>query len=146
MVECYLLTGDQRVIVEPGPYRTEDTIVKESVLINVYRNTYLTLEKNLVLNHLTTHHTEPDMTATYAALRAHMHTSRPHVFQPGRRTAYEIPDMFNKGLMAFAGASTNNPDDEGGTGEEEEDATVDGEDDDDERAPDIDDLNVELDF
>ena len=139
---------DQRVVVEPGPYRTEDTIVKESVLINVYRNSYLTLEKNLVLNHLTTHHTEPDMTATYTALRAHMHASQPHVFQPGKRAvAYEIPDMFNKGIMAFAGPSTNSADDEDGVGEEDEDAMMDNDDDDDdERAPDIDDLNVELDF
>lgn len=84
-------------MVKPGPDRTEDAIIKESVLINTYRSSYLTLEKNLVLNHLSTHHTDPDMTLTYDTLLAHMDKHQPNKFIKGRATAL-IPDIFEAGL------------------------------------------------
>ena len=84
--------------VVAGSNKTMTNLVKESVLIEVFRDCHLTLEKNLVLNHLTTHHTEPDMTATFQALAGAMDRTSPHVHIRGRKALFEIADMIDQGL------------------------------------------------
>lgn len=87
----------------PGSNRTVDNIIKESVLLEVFRNSHLTLEKNLVLNHLTTHHTDPDMAETFAALHRHMsaESALPHEYRAGRKSRYKIPDFIDKGVTTL---------------------------------------------
>ncbi|KAJ3553994.1 hypothetical protein NM688_g3331 [Phlebia brevispora] len=105
----------KEVNVGPGPNRTVENVIKESVLLEVNRQTYSTLEKNLVLNHLTTHHSEPNMTETFAALARHMEqeNAQPHAFVPGRKTHHKLENMVDKGLaMLLRGAANNNVEDE----------------------------------
>lgn len=83
-----------------------EAIIRESVLINIFRDTHLTLEKNLVLNYLSTYHSDPDMTHTYEALRQHMDKYTPFAFDPTRKSAHELQDTFMKGLAALKQAST----------------------------------------
>ena len=100
-----------------GVNRTIPNIIKESVLINTFRNTYLTLDKNLQLNYISTRHSDPDMTDPLGALRRDMRSRRPHEFQPGaaRKAKYHIPDLTNTGLERLAtGQSGADADAEGG--------------------------------
>lgn len=147
----------QSVLVVPGPNRTVDTILKESVLINVFRNSHLTLEKNLVLNYLSTHHSEPDMAATYSEIQTHMNEHKPYKFIPGRRSAYAIGDMFEKGIRALLSGNVEDTDGTGATaaaadmtaagddieGEDEEAPAADV---DSEMHPDMADVSVDLDL
>lgn len=72
-------------------------------MIDVFRQAHLTLEKNLVLNHLTTHHTEPDMKETFAVLLRLMDSAEGTLHTPvaGRKSKYTVADMLDKGLMAL---------------------------------------------
>lgn len=105
-------------MVEPGPDRTEDAIIKESVLIGTFRTSYLTLEKNLILSYLSTHHTDPDMTVTYQELHEHMREHKPYTFTKGRTTCYLIPNVMDAGL-AYIEATGATAEEEG-----EEDSDV----------------------
>lgn len=120
-----------------GSTRTVENIVKESVLIDVFRNCHLTLEKNFVLSQLTTLHTEPDMTATYAALHRHMDNELLLEFKPGRSTKYKIPDVIDSGLNMLLQTT--------GT-EADQSAEVAGLTDDWDMQPGIEDVSVDLDM
>ncbi|KAL4245543.1 hypothetical protein ABKN59_010509 [Abortiporus biennis] len=87
--------------VTAGPNKTVENIIKESTLINVFRDTYTTLEKNLVLNHLTTLHAEPDMSITYHALLQHMERERPHEEKRGRSSDYMLCDMIDQRFYIY---------------------------------------------
>lgn len=78
-----------------------ENIIKESILVQLFKHTHSTLEKNLVLSHLTTHHSEPDMTTTFATVTAHMAEKAVHCPNPGRKTKYTIVDMIGKGMQAL---------------------------------------------
>ena len=65
--------------VVAGPNKTVKNLVKESVLIEVFRDCHLTIEKNMALNHLTTHHADPDMSTTFSAVGRSMAQSSPHI-------------------------------------------------------------------
>lgn len=121
----------------PGVTRTVDNIIKESVLIDVFRQSHLTLEKNLVLNHLTTHHTDPDMTETFRALHRHMaaETASPHQYTAGRTSKYKIPDFIDKGAAALTTSGTMGGVQEADKGIEDEQLDV---------TPDIEDISVDL--
>lgn len=80
-----------------GSNYTEDHIIAESTLIQVFRDIHLTFEKNLVLSHLTTRHGDPDMTSTFSALLAKLKETKPHVPTPGRSSKHQIADMLMKG-------------------------------------------------
>lgn len=57
----------------------------------------------MVLSHLTTHHTEPDMTETFAVLHRHMASAdaSPHKYTAGRKSKYDIPDLIDRGLATL---------------------------------------------
>lgn len=75
--------------------------MKESTLTEVYKSCHVTLEKNLVLNHISTHHTEPDMTHTYSKLHRQMNKTHPYRANPGRRSHYIIPYVIDSGAKAL---------------------------------------------
>ena len=104
--------------------------MKESMLTEVYKSCHVNLEKNLILNHISTHHTEPDMTHTYSKLHRHMDKARLYRADPGRQSQYIIPYVINIGLEALIKRkkSTNDTD-------EDEDVELRAE---------LEDLNIEL--
>ncbi|KAI0791231.1 hypothetical protein C8Q75DRAFT_805592 [Abortiporus biennis] len=87
--------------VAAGPNKTVDNIIKESNLINIFRDMYMTLEKNLILNYLTTLHGESDMKITYKVLLKHIEKENLHNRKKGRSSDYMIKDMINKGQNIY---------------------------------------------
>ena len=149
----------QAVLIVPGPNRTVEAIIRESVLINIFRETHLTLEKNLVLSYLSTHHSDPDMTEMYEALRRHMDMYSPFAFDSTRKSAHKLPDAFMKGHAALkkTGTSTTQADgitvedgEEGEEGEPQEQGEEPADDEepeqdvDDEIHPEAEDISMEL--
>ncbi|KAL4243917.1 hypothetical protein ABKN59_011586 [Abortiporus biennis] len=122
--------------VAAGPNKTVENIIKESNLIDIFRDTYMTLEKNLILNHLTTLHEEPDMKITYKVLLKHIKKENPYERKKGRGSDYVVKDMINKGQNMYI--ATLGP---GGVGAVVEN---DGEEGDHETAPSEEDVSVDL--
>jgi hypothetical protein len=60
------------------------------------------IEKNFALSHLTTAHSEPDMTKTFKAVYNSFNTTKPHIIIPGRKSEYVIPDAISKGQSDLA--------------------------------------------
>ena len=58
----------QTVLIILGPNHTVEAIIRESVLINIFCDTHLTLEKNFMLNYLSIHHSDLNMMQTYKVL------------------------------------------------------------------------------
>ncbi|PSR83997.1 hypothetical protein PHLCEN_2v5548 [Hermanssonia centrifuga] len=73
------------------------------------------------------------MTATYAALHRHMSEEQPYVSVRGRKSKYNLPNMFDGGLSALMTESSGRDD----TAATEESV---------ETEPSLDDLTVELDI
>ncbi len=61
----------------------------------------MTFEKNLVLTHLTTRHSAPDMTTTLEELQKHLKEERAHEVIPGRRSNYVVPNLMERGQQAL---------------------------------------------
>ena len=89
-----------------GSNHTLAQIIKESPLIQIFRDIHLLFEKHLFLNHLTKRHGEPDMTLTYDEVLKHLAEEKAHIFVPGRRSAYSIPDWDSVGLNLLMSSST----------------------------------------
>ena len=75
---------------------------RTSLIVHIFRDVHLTFEKNLVLTHLTTRHSDPDMTETFLALQKHLASNNIHIPIRGRKSKYSIPDAIEigQGLMA----------------------------------------------
>lgn len=119
--------------IEKESNRMVENIIKELVLIDVYCNCHLKLEKSLVLAHITSHHAKPDITETYALLDCYMATTRPYTRQPGHSSKYDIPDVFEKAIVMLLSTL------KGLNGTESEDTE------DIEASPELEDVSVELD-
>jgi hypothetical protein len=64
-------------------------------------------------------HTPPDLTETFKVLGEYMHAHGTNTFQPGRKTAYAIPDVLKKGVsLLLEGDMTAADDGEDGDGGE----------------------------
>lgn len=106
-----------------------DRIIKESPLIQIYRDCHVNIEENFVLTRRTVNHTAPDMTKTLQALGDYLQNHSPFNHQPQRRSSYVIPNMISKGVELLM---------------TREDKSRDEEVEMDEMGPDGDDLAVEL--
>ena len=78
-----------------------DTIMKESMLTEVYKSCYINLEKNLILNHISIHYTKPNMTHTYSKLHKHIDKACPYRADSSRQSQYIISYMINISLEAL---------------------------------------------
>jgi hypothetical protein len=76
---------------------TKRRVLDESTLVEIYRRCRENVEQNLHLNGLTTRHAPPDLTKTYMRMKDYLTTHGPNEFRPGRKTAYSIPDMIDRG-------------------------------------------------
>ena len=87
-------------------------MITESALIGTYRTISESMESNLHL-YTTTAHGEPNMKETFKELDRSLAQCSPHVFVPGRKSKYAIPDMLNKGVALLHYKQTgDNADDE----------------------------------
>jgi hypothetical protein len=94
-----------------GSNQTVDRIIKESPLVQTYRSTKTTIEKNFRLCHITTAHANPDMSRTFEEVRKHHESKDPYRITPGRRSSYIIPDVIDKGralMKSIAAGEENN--------------------------------------
>jgi hydroxyethylthiazole kinase-like sugar kinase family protein len=104
---------------------TVDRIIKESPLVQTYRSTKTTVEKNFQLSHLTAMHTSPNMNRTFEEVNQHHEESNPHKITPGRKSSYGIPDVIDKGRSMM---NTIVSGDEANEGDEDDDRRPEAED------------------
>lgn len=76
-------------------------ILKESPLIEIYKNTRIQFERMFWLEHKTTRHSPPKMKQTFAKLMAFMAKENANSLVPGRRTQYKIPDVMGEGINSY---------------------------------------------
>ncbi|KAG2126360.1 uncharacterized protein EDB93DRAFT_1097117 [Suillus bovinus] len=81
-----------------GPNRTINHIIKQSPLIEVYRNCHVTVENTFHLTHCTIRHAQPDMTKTIQRLASRVKEKHSHMFKPGQSAMCSIPDQVAAGM------------------------------------------------
>ena len=84
--------------VHGGDYSnyTVDRIIKESPLVEIYRQARASAGQQFALNHVTSAHADPDMTKTFEALALHLKMARPHTFQHGRKSKHSFKDPIDQ--------------------------------------------------
>jgi len=87
-----------------GSNRTVERILLESTLVQIYRSTQATIQKNFLHTHLTTRHADPDMTKTFANLASKLVVHSPHTFVSGRKSRHEVIDLMDKGCTMLSKA------------------------------------------
>lgn len=81
--------------------RTIDRIIKESPLIQVYRDMLNTVESVFILGPQTVRHGEPDMSKTYKQMVRDLYANGLFQERPGRSTVREIMNAFAVGHEIF---------------------------------------------
>ena len=74
-------------------------MLKESPLIEIFKNVRISLEDMFALDHRTFKHSPPVLAQTFHKLLKHMKETRAHEPVPGRKSAYCIPDAMEEGLV-----------------------------------------------
>ncbi|KAF9008452.1 hypothetical protein BDQ17DRAFT_1172469, partial [Cyathus striatus] len=77
---------------------TKKQILKESALIEIFKNIWIQLERMFCLKHQTTLHSPPNMNATFKKLRSHMADNKAWIRQHGQKSKYCIPNAMAKGI------------------------------------------------
>ncbi|KAF8815306.1 hypothetical protein BYT27DRAFT_7226013 [Phlegmacium glaucopus] len=104
---------------------TQERIMKESALIEVYKSIRIQFEQMFCLEHKTIRHSPPKMKNTFDKLGDYMRTESTHTEVRGRM-AYNIVDAKAKGMhMAMTGHAPGNSNASGSSGELGEDAEQD---------------------
>lgn len=80
-----------------GPNRTQALVIKQSNLIEIFRESRKHLITETMQNR-TSRHSRPDMTKTRAKLANHIQNKRVNEYVPGRKAGYVIPNLFETGL------------------------------------------------
>lgn len=100
-------------------------------MVDLYRSCRENIERNLHLRGLTSRHTPPDLTKTYMAMSDYLRAHGPNEYRSGRKTAYSIPDIIDRGQaeiekMTSVGESSEASDgnDDGQQDVEDEDITA----------------------
>ncbi|KAJ3519118.1 hypothetical protein NMY22_g13344 [Coprinellus aureogranulatus] len=98
--------------------RTSERIIKESILVEAYKNAKLNIDRNFVLTHLTSAHSPPDLRATFDELCKLLFDNNTHRITPGRKAIYEMPDAIEKGMSLLLRGDVGDlqEEDEGVTG------------------------------
>ena len=80
-----------------GSNYTKERVIDESPLIQVYRNCHSNMERNLHLSSPTSAHADHNLAKTLRKMQMYMKDHRPNEYVIGRKSAYPIPDMLDKG-------------------------------------------------
>lgn len=94
-----MTTISQRIYSGRFSNRTKRHILKESALIQVFKNIRISLEQMFALENRTFKHSPAKMQHTFRKLGIFMRKVQTHVRVPGRRSAYTIPDVMEAGLV-----------------------------------------------
>ncbi|KAH9917708.1 uncharacterized protein B0H18DRAFT_938256 [Fomitopsis serialis] len=86
-----------------GSNFTKDRVITESPNVLVYRSCARNAERNFYLCGLSSAHGKKDMTVTYNALLKDMDETAPHEYRAGRKSAYCIPNMLDRGIEMILG-------------------------------------------
>ncbi len=97
----YLSTTWQVVYGGDGSNYTVEHILKDSPLVQVYRDIKLSMGENLFTMKLSSAHSYPDMTKTYKKITTYLSQMAAHIFTPGRTCKYSTPDPISVGLEAI---------------------------------------------
>jgi hypothetical protein len=100
-----------------GSNYTKWRVIEESVLVELYRCCHSNIERNFGLTSLTTRHAPPDLTKTVGKMQTYFDSHAPNQHTAGRKTAYSIPDMLNRGQGLVYGAAAGGADAEIASGE-----------------------------
>ncbi|EPQ49752.1 hypothetical protein GLOTRDRAFT_134656 [Gloeophyllum trabeum ATCC 11539] len=77
-------------------------ILNQSSLIDVLKNVRVNFEKMLALDHRTFKHSPPKMLKTFNKLADYIQKHATHLYTPGRKAQYVIPDAYTEGMaMTF---------------------------------------------
>ncbi|KAL1658513.1 hypothetical protein GGF50DRAFT_120789 [Schizophyllum commune] len=102
-----------------GSNYTKEHVIKESVLLHLYRDCHENMNRNFHLTSLTTAHAPANLTASIRLACDSMTRCEPNKFKPGRSSEYTIVDMLDKGtLMLAAGADAMQTDEEDDDGDD----------------------------
>ncbi|TFK62852.1 hypothetical protein BDN72DRAFT_872441 [Pluteus cervinus] len=89
-----------------GSSHTIQHIIKESNLIELYRQCHVTMERGFFLTNRTIHHKHPDMTLTISELRSLIRQHKALIPTPGRSADIVLPDQVYTGMMDRLKANT----------------------------------------
>ena len=84
-----------------GSNYTVDRVVKESVLIQLFRDCKEIVEKQYHITPKTMRHGERDLTETYAAMARLIQSTSQLTFTAGRTAEHSIPDYFSIGMAKY---------------------------------------------
>ncbi|OCH85843.1 hypothetical protein OBBRIDRAFT_814892 [Obba rivulosa] len=85
---------------------TKCRILKESVLIQVYKRIWINFENMFMLHKYGYKHLKANMVLTFKKLVKHIEKKRTHEFVRGRTAAYVIPDAMDIGLQKLISAES----------------------------------------
>jgi hypothetical protein len=92
---------EQRIYGGKYSNHQKPRILKESPLIEIYKNTRIQFENMFGLDNKTMRHSPPKMKLTFAKLMEYMAKENANSVIPGRRTQYQIPDVMGEGINSF---------------------------------------------
>ncbi|PPQ76588.1 hypothetical protein CVT26_012793 [Gymnopilus dilepis] len=92
-----------------GSNRTMEHIIEESILIELFRECHVTVEKGFHLVNCTITHHPPNMERTLRRLARQFEEVSPHEFKPGRRADYQVPDKIAQGMHEIQTAKRIDP-------------------------------------
>jgi len=93
---------NQRIYGGKYSNHTKARILKQSPLIEVFKNMRIQFERMFTLDHRTTRHSPPRLQRTFDKLANYMTKNGANVFTAGRTATYSIPDVMGKGMHDFS--------------------------------------------
>ncbi|XP_006457028.1 hypothetical protein AGABI2DRAFT_78952 [Agaricus bisporus var. bisporus H97] len=95
--------------IHGGQYsnRSVERMIKESPLIETYKDIRRQLEDMFCLGRTTTHHSPTDMKSTFDRLAEYLIKEKTNEYIQGREAEHEVKDMMAEGLQKIAMGETN---------------------------------------
>lgn len=95
--------------IHGGQYsnRSVERMIKESPLIETYKDIRCQLEDMFCLGRTTTHHSPTDMKSTFDRLAEYLIKEKTNEYIQGREAEHEVKDMMAEGLQKIAMGETN---------------------------------------
>ncbi|KAH9911456.1 uncharacterized protein B0H18DRAFT_1128681 [Fomitopsis serialis] len=91
--------------------RTKCHIMKESALVEVFKNIRISLEDMFALEHRTYKHSPPKLQHTFRKLARYMQNTKTHSMIAGRTSSYTMVDASETGLLKMVTSGWNSGDD-----------------------------------